>query len=73
MLDPGIENSLEGVVRCQLDRVLLLLAVDMGIDALDQERPGFVAQGTRFAQTDFGVVAQGDALLLAEPVVAQMP
>lgn len=45
----------------------------MGIDALRHERSGFITQGACFAQSDLGVVAQRDALLLAEPVVAQMP
>ena len=50
-----------------------LLAVGVRVDAPSQECAGFVAQGTRFTQADLGVVAQGDALLLAEPVVAQVP
>ncbi len=73
MLDPRIEDGLEGVVGRKLDRVSLLFPIGMGVDALCQKRPGFVAQGARFAQTDLGVVPQGDALLLAEPVIAQMP
>ncbi len=73
MLDPRIEDGLEGVVGRQLDRVSLLFAICMGVDALGQERAGFIAQGARFAQSDLGVVPEGDALLLTEPVVAQVP
>ena len=51
----------------------LLLTVGVRIDALGQERPGLVTQCACFAQADLRVVAQRDALLFAEPVVAQVP
>ncbi len=73
MLDPGVEDRLEGVIGSQFDRMPFLLAVGVGVDALGQQRPGLVAQGTSLAQADLRVVAQGDALLFAEPVVAQVP
>ena len=65
MLDPGIEDRFERVVGGQLNSMALLLALGVGIDVLGQESPGLIAQGARFSQADFRVVAQGDAFLLA--------
>lgn len=70
MLDPGIKDGL-GVVRSQLEGMLPLLAVGMGIDPFGQERPGLVAQGARLAQADRRVFAQADALLLAKPTTCR--
>jgi hypothetical protein len=53
--------------------VSLIFAVSMGIDPLRQERPRFITQRACFTQTDLRIGAQGEALLRAEPVVAQIP
>ena len=73
MLHPGIEDRLEGVLGRKLDSVPLLLAIGVRVDALGQQGSGFVSQDAGIAQADLWVITQRDALLLAEPVVTEVP
>ena len=73
MLDPGVEDVLEGVFACQLGRVPPLVAFDLGINSLGQQNLGLVPLGAGLAQAEGGIVAQGHALLLAQPAVTEDP
>ena len=73
MLDPGIEDVLEGVFARQLGRVPALIAFDLGINALGEQDLGLVSFGTGLAQAEGGIAAQGHALLLAQPAVTEDP
>ena len=73
MLDPGVEDVLEGVFACQLGRVPPLVAFDLGINSLGKQNLGLVPLGAGLAQAEGGIVAQGHALLLAQPAVTEDP
>src|SRR3546814_4732612 len=71
MLDPGIEDILEGVFAGQLGRMPTLIAFDLGIDSPGEQGLGLVPLGTGLAQAEGGIAAQGHALLFAQPGVAE--
>ena len=73
MLDPGIEDVLEGVFARQLGCVPTLIAFDLGIDPPGEQGLGLVPLGAGLAQAEGGIAAEGQALLLAQPVVAEDP
>ena len=47
---PPLEDEFEGVLAGQFDRRTLLLAVGKGIDALGDQRTGFVTQDASLTQ-----------------------
>lgn len=57
----------------QDDRVPLALAFAVRIDALGEQRAGFITKRTGVLQGERGVVAEGDALTLAKPRIAEVP
>ena len=71
MLDPGVEDVLEGIFAGQPGRVPPLIALDLWIDAPGEQGLGLVPLGTRLSQTEGGIAAQGPTLLLAQPVLAE--
>ena len=73
MLDPRIKDVLEGVFARQLGRVPPLVAFDLGIDPPGEQGLGLVSLGASLAQAEGRIAAQGHALLLAQPVVAEYP
>src|SRR3546814_1387650 len=55
MLDPGIEDILEGVFAGQLGRMPTLIAFDLGIDSPGEQGLGLVPLGTGLAQAEGGI------------------
>ena len=58
MLDPSIEDVLEGVFARQLGRVPALVAFDLGINALGEQNLSLVPLGAGLAQTEGGIATQ---------------
>lgn len=73
MLYPSIEDGLEGVFARQLGRVPFLVALDLGIDPPGEQGLGLVPLGPGLAQAEGRIATQAQALLLAQPVVAELP
>ncbi len=73
MLNPGIEDVLEGVFARQPGRVPALVAFDLGIDPPGEQGLSLVPFGTSLTQAEGGIAAQGHAFLLAQPVVTEDP
>lgn len=70
---PLLVDGHEGVFAGQDDRMPLALAFAVGIDALGEQRAGFIAKRTGVLQGKRRTVAEGDALSLAKPRIAEVP
>lgn len=73
MSQPLLEDSREGVVAGQAHGPLLQLAFDMRVDALGKLCACFVALCARLLLRHVRIAAERNAVLLACPVVAEMP
>jgi len=73
MLDPGIEDVLEGVFARQPGCVPALIAFDLRIDPPGEQDLGLVPLRAGLAQAQGGIAAQGHALLLAQPAITEDP
>ena len=63
----------EGVLAGQDDRLPLALAFAVGIDALGEQRAGFIAKRTDVLQGKRRIRAEGHAVALAAPREAEVP
>ena len=73
MLEPLAIHRLEGVFVGEPDSGALLLAVNARIGAFGQQGARFVAQAAGLAKRHLRVGAERHPLLLARPVVAEVP
>jgi hypothetical protein len=73
MGQPLLVDGHEGVLAGQDDRVPLALAFAVGIDALGEQRAGFIAKRTGVLQRERRIRAEGHAVALAAPREAEVP
>ncbi len=73
MLEPLAIHRLEGVFVGEPDSGALLLAVIARIGAFGQQGARFIAQAAGLAKRHLRVGAERHPLLLARPVVAEVP